>query len=134
MPWRKAVGNLGEGLYEEITGSDKTHILFFTEDPPHCEKLAYEPDETEEDGRKCSIETRGEGGFIVVAGSVHPETGRPYRTTKRSLFDIPTISQAQTEALLAAARNWTTPPKTVSRLKRRRGRKKQRRQRRTPIE
>lgn len=59
------------------------------------------------------IETRGEGGFVIVApswGGVHP-TGKPWRKRGGSFATIPTITVAEREALFAVARSFDESPK-----------------------
>lgn len=109
-PWRVEVGEFGEGLCEGVTGSGCGHIYFRMPDPVGNVKLAHIPADNEE-GRTCTIETRGEGGFIVVRG-VHPETGEPYTVTKGDLKSIPTLTQTRAEFLLQAARKLDQCPKT----------------------
>lgn len=74
-------------------------------------------------GRKTLIETRAEGGYCLTVGSppeCHP-SGRVYEFLQGDFTTIPTISQAQRHALLAAAKSLTevqeetTPPCSVRR-------------------
>ncbi len=64
---------------------------------------------------KTVIETRGEGGLIVVApshGGVHP-SGKPYVLLQGSIATIQTISVAERQALFTVARKFDTiPPPT----------------------
>lgn len=57
---------------------------------------------------KVLIETRGEGGFIMLApshGSAHP-TGRPWAATRGGFASLPTITAAERDALHAVARSY----------------------------
>lgn len=72
--------------------------------PATPEELAENPD----DAVKTLIETRGEGGFVVLApshGAVHP-TGRPWRQRAGAFDAIPTITVDQRDALFAVARSF----------------------------
>ena len=66
----------------------------------------------EGDGIKVLIETRGEGGFVIVAptgGSVHP-TGRPYRLRSGDFGSIATIQPDERTALFNLARSFDEMP------------------------
>ncbi len=57
---------------------------------------------------KSLIETRGEGGFAIIApskGRVHP-SGKPYILLHGSVATIPTITPEEREELLAVARSF----------------------------
>jgi hypothetical protein len=56
---------------------------------------------------KVLIETKGEGGYVVVApsfGAVHP-TGKPYRLLRGSIETIPKITPEERDALWGLARS-----------------------------
>ena len=58
------------------------------------------------------IETRGEGGLVVVApscGGVHP-SGKPYVLLQGSINTIATITPTERQALLAVARSFDASP------------------------
>jgi Bifunctional DNA primase/polymerase, N-terminal len=58
------------------------------------------------------IETRGEGGLVVVApscGGVHP-SGKPYVLLQGGIATIATITPAERQALLAVARSFDVGP------------------------
>ncbi len=62
------------------------------------------------------IETRGEGGFVVVApshGAVHP-TGKPYQWVAGNPSTIPVITGAERDLLHIAARSLDEMPEPVS--------------------
>ena len=73
------------------------------------------PDEAEKEGRRIAIETRGEGGYAVVPGSLHP-SGRRYEALAGDFANIPTVPQAVADALLAAARKLDEAPFTRQQL------------------
>lgn len=61
-----------------------------------------------EDKVKTLIETRGEGGYIIIApsfGTVHP-SGKPYLLLQGSLETIATITTEEREALFELARSF----------------------------
>lgn len=61
------------------------------------------------------IETRGEGGFIVLApshGPVHP-SGKPWKVREGSIDSIPTITPEEREALFAVARSFDEAPEAL---------------------
>jgi hypothetical protein len=109
--WRSAVGDLADGLVVEKSGREGGgyHVIFRCPNPGGNEVLARTPDDGEESGRRTTIETRGEGGYLVVAPSLHP-SGRRYAMLAGSLASIPTVSQAHADALLAAARDLDEAP------------------------
>ena len=62
------------------------------------------------------IETRGEGGYLIVApsgGKVHP-SGDPYRLVQGGISSIVTVTSEERQILLALARSLDQLPKTPS--------------------
>lgn len=87
--------------YVEMTPSGGIHWLYRIADEqvPGNTKLARRPGEN--GGVDVLAETRGEGGFVVVApsnGTVHP-SGRPWILIKGSPALIPTLSWEERQAL-----------------------------------
>jgi hypothetical protein len=111
--WKVQVGSLADGLPVQRTGREGGgyQVWFRCDDPGKNVKLAWVADETEETGRKCSVETRGEGGYAVMPGSLHP-SGRRYEAINSDFAAVPTVPQAQADALLAAARKLDEAPLT----------------------
>jgi hypothetical protein len=111
--WRMAVGTLADGLPVQRTGGGphRRQIFFRCADPGTNGKLSWITDEQEASGRAIAIETRAEGGFCVVGPSLHP-SGRRYEWLTGDLTQVPTIPQAQADALLAAARKLDECPHT----------------------
>lgn len=73
-------------------------------------KLAERQDGDNPRKRITMIETRGEGGQVVsppTPGSAHP-SGKPYVMRNGDLAEIPILTQAQRDFLLAAARSFST--------------------------
>ncbi len=113
----------GPDTYLERTPSGGVHILYRISDgqPAGNTKLASRPaqaDELTDQEReiltklpnkvfpRVLAETRGEGGFVVVApsnGPTHP-TGRPWTTIIGSAGQVPTITAGQREHLLQLLR------------------------------
>jgi replicative DNA helicase len=111
--WKAQVGSLAEGLPLQRTGREGGgyQVYLRCPDPGHNDKLAWVPDETEETGRKCAIETRAEGGYAIMPGSLHP-SGRRYQAIAGDFSNIPTVPQAVADALIAAARKLDEAPLT----------------------
>ncbi|MFV8127494.1 phage/plasmid primase, P4 family [Streptomyces syringium] len=116
------------GAYAERSPSGGLHFLYRVDSPvPGNTKLARRPAREEEltdDERAVLatkpdkvftrelIETRGEGGFVVVApshGPVH-ETGRPYELLAGGPATLTTITAEEREALHTVARMLDTMP------------------------
>lgn len=88
--------------YAETTPAGGLHWLLRTPGPAHSNrKLARRP---HPDGRvQVLFETRGEGGWVVVApsaGTTHP-TGRPWTLVAGSAASIPTITVDERDAIYA---------------------------------
>ncbi len=115
--WTAKVGNLAQLLPTQQTGSgDGYQVGFRSNLHFHNDKLAYVPADNEE-GRITAIETRGEGGYAVVAPSYCPEAMKrgnkhqqPYRVIQGDFAKIPTISDEQAQFLLKAARSLDEMP------------------------
>ena len=60
---------------------------------------------------KVAIEIKGEGGYCVAPGSLHP-SGRRYQAIAGDFANIPTVPQAVADALIAAARKLDEAPLT----------------------
>ena len=90
-----------QSTYIEMTPSGGIHWLYRIEgDVPGNTKLAQRPGAN--DNPECWIETRGEGGFVIVApsgGTVHP-SGKPWvRLEGKTPKDIVTFTQAERQEL-----------------------------------
>jgi len=100
--WLERAGAFSKGLVVQKTGNGM-HVLFRCPDPGVNQKLAFITDDQEVDGRRIAIETRGEGGYILVEPSMHPN-GSLYSIVSGSLTAIPTLEQEEANELLRAAR------------------------------
>src|SRR6266566_643960 len=79
--------------YEETTPAGGRHLLYRCNDMAGNQKLAVRP-APEPQKMKTLIETRGEGGFIIIApsrGTVHP-SGKPYMLLRGNVAKIQTIT------------------------------------------
>lgn len=108
------------GGYTESTASGGLHLLWRIDDGQGVAnmKLASRPSTPEEladkPGQRSQtlIETKSEGGFLVVApssGPVHP-TGRPWTLQAGNPADIVTLDRETSDALLEVARMLDTMP------------------------
>lgn len=103
--------------YEEASPSDGIHWLYRCAEISGSKKLARHLKRPEEmrdpnDMWKVLIETRGEGGYIIVApsnGRVHP-TGKPYRLLRGSFSTTATIGLEERWALWELARTFDQMP------------------------
>jgi hypothetical protein len=98
------------------------HWFYFCDEIAGNTKLARRPKRPEEmadpnDKYQVMIETRGEGGFIIVApsfGPIHP-SGKPYVAERGTLADIATITPAERAELHRVARSLDAiPPKQAA--------------------
>lgn len=107
------IARLEQGYVEASPGGG-IHWLYRCDEIGGNTKLATRPDGTDDHGRprvKTLIETRGEGGFIILApsnGKVHP-TGRAYRLLGGGFATIPHLSPEERRDLLALARTFHVP-------------------------
>lgn len=104
------IARLERGYVESSPGGGR-HWLYRCDEIGGNTKLATRPDGTDDHGRprvKTLIETRGEGGFIILApsnGKVHP-TGRAYRLLGGGFDTIPALTPAERRELFALARTF----------------------------
>ena len=105
--WRKAVGSLADDLPVQQTGGGGHHVFIRTDDPGKNKKLAWS---FESGKRWAAIETRAEGGYVVVPPSLHP-SGERYKWINGDLTSIKGVSQEDANALLKAARGLDETPK-----------------------
>lgn len=104
--------------YEERTPGGGIHWLYYCEDTQTNTELASRPKTEEEmrhpkDKYQTLIETRGEGGFIVIApshGPVHP-SGDAYELLQGSLETIALIEPEEQKWLFNLARVFDELPK-----------------------
>jgi hypothetical protein len=97
-----------------ISPSDGRHLMYFVDGPAHGNtKLARDLDENDE---VCTlIETRGEGGFVILPPSHGPthKTGKDWRIHAGSFATIPTITTDERDALFEVARSFDESPAPV---------------------
>ncbi len=109
------LGDLVERIrsgYEEFTPGGGVHWLYFCDEVRGNTKLARRPDPANPGKFKASIETRGQGGFIVTApsnGRVHP-SGGAYKLVSGRLTSISTLLSAERAELWEFARSFDETP------------------------
>jgi hypothetical protein len=105
------LGNLVERVrkgYEEFTPGGGVHWLYYSDEVHGNTKLAERANPTDPGKRVVLIETRGEGGFIIIApanGKVHP-TGGAYRLVSGRLTSISTLLSSERDELWELARTF----------------------------
>lgn len=105
-----------EAGYRERTPGSGIHWLYYCDVIEGNQKLARRPGPLDEDGNptvETLIETKGEGGYVVIApshGPVH-ETGQPYELISGGLEHITTITPDERASLLTLARALDEMPK-----------------------
>lgn len=98
-----------------VTSGRGCHVYFYTAEAHHGRTLAgcYAPMPGAVNGRKRLvkfIETLGEGRQVVSAGSRHP-SGQRYRFSRGTRYeDIPTLTTAQYQALVALSKTFDERP------------------------
>lgn len=112
-------GGLGElieqieaGYLEETPGGG-IHWLYYCDEVTASTKLATQPDPGDPKKFDTLIETKGEGGFIVIApshGPVH-ETGNAYKLLAGGLEHITEITPDERQELQLLARAFDRSPK-----------------------
>jgi hypothetical protein len=113
--WKEMAGNLVDGLPVQRTGGGGYQVFVRCPEPGRNAQLAWHPNEKEVSGREIAIETRGDGGYVLVPPSLHP-SGGVYAWRAGGPDSIPMVSQAQADALLAAARKLDRAPYTKMEL------------------
>jgi hypothetical protein len=122
----RLVQRIEEG-YSEATPASGVHWLYFCDEVRGSAKLAYRrkhPDEWNDEDcaavaaaeargpkhtpMKAAIETKGQGGFVIIApsnGTVHP-SGGAYTLLRGGLRSVATITAEEREALWSLARSF----------------------------
>jgi hypothetical protein len=101
-----------EGGYCEESPGGGVHWMYLCDEIRGPTKLAERPIPGEPHRRKTLIETKGQGGFIIVApscGKVHP-SGGAYRLLRGRVDLIATITSEERQALWDLARTFDEMP------------------------
>lgn len=104
--------------YIEDSPSGGLHLFYRVSGPVAGNtKLAQRPDPSSPGRVQPLIETRGEGGFVIVApshGGVHP-SGRPWTVRRGSVDTIPTLTPVQRDLMhvLAHELDEMPPPPVI---------------------
>lgn len=109
--WGALHDRLAAGYLEASPGG--IHLLYRCQEIEGSQKLAAIPAE-EPQHLQTLIETRGEGGLVIVApscGGVHP-SGKPYVLLHGSPLTIQTITARERQALFEVARTFDQTPPT----------------------
>lgn len=114
-PWKQAVGERMRGLVVQRTGGGGYQVMFRCPEPGSNAKLAWIPNDQEVQGREIAVETRAEGGYAIVAPSVHP-SGNRYEWLQGGPGEILMLSQADADVLIEAARGLDEAPYTRQEL------------------
>jgi len=99
-------------LPTQRTGSGGWQVALRCDNPGENTKLAWVEDTGESLGRKVAIETRGSGGYAVIAPSRHP-SGNLYQMVAGQFYQTPQVTQAGADAILAIARSFNRVTETV---------------------
>lgn len=102
----EAQGYPVRSLPRQQTGSGGWQVGVRCEQPGENAKLTWVLDTNETLGRKIAIETRGEGGYIVCAPSLHPN-GNFYRMDYGEFYETPRWPQVDVDAILSIARSFS---------------------------
>jgi putative DNA primase/helicase len=100
--------------YLEATPDGGRHLLYRCEGVGRNQTLARRPLASEQ-GYQTLIETRGNGGMLIIApsgGRVHP-SGRPYRLLSGGVMQIATITPQERSLLLALGRSFDETPARI---------------------
>jgi P4 family phage/plasmid primase-like protien len=115
LEWQALAGGHYEHLPVQQTGGGGFQIAWRCPDPGKNDKLAWIPDASKFDGRSIAIETRGEGGYAIIAPSLHP-SGNHYQMIQGSFAQIPLLSQTQSDMLVDYARSLCEAPYTTQQI------------------
>ena len=101
-----------DSAYCEVSPGGGYHWLYRCDELRGNTKLAERPVPGEPFKREVLIETRGAGGFIIIApscGKVHP-SGQAYRLLRGRLATVATVTAAERNALWELARTFDEMP------------------------
>lgn len=102
--WLALVGDVIEryGLAVQRTGGGGYQVGYRCSKIGGNQKLAWVTDDEEASGKKCMIETRGEGGYALLPPSLHP-SGNHYTLIHGKFSKLPTITPDVRDFLINSA-------------------------------
>lgn len=109
--WIERAGEAAANLPVQKTGGGGYQVLLRCPQVGSNDKLAWVSNEDEPSGRSIAIETRGEGGYAVLAPSEHP-SGNLYQWVSGNAGNVPIVTQQTADHLLAVARSLDEVPLT----------------------
>ncbi|MEM1098583.1 MAG: AAA family ATPase [Planctomycetota bacterium] len=118
--WAELAADVLHRLPVQRTGGGGHQVAWRRPTPGGNQKLAWSPNENEHTGREVAIETRGEGGYVVIPPSLHPSGKRYAWATPETFASAPILTDAEAEVLLDAARSLCKAPHTRQELEARR--------------
>lgn len=96
-------------LPTQRTGSGGYQVAYRAPNRKGNQKLAWKRDDEVRDGRRIAIETRGKGGYAILAPSLHP-SGNYYKILQGSFDNIPELREEIAEDLLRISRQLCEMP------------------------
>ena len=120
--WCAQVGDIANSLPTQTTASGLYQVWFKTSLDVGNKELAYVPADNTT-GRLVAIETKGEGGYAVMAPSYCPNASKngcppkPYKVIQGDFADLPTLSDEETQRLLDSARSLNLAPIPKQKMK-----------------
>lgn len=108
--WFDRVGERGIRLPVQRTGGGGFQVFYRCDNPAGNAKLAYVRDVSHADGREIAIETRGEGGYAIIAPSLHPSGNYYAWIDELSTGDAPHLTDAERGFFWFTARSLNDAP------------------------
>ncbi|MGB0387231.1 MAG: bifunctional DNA primase/polymerase [Ardenticatenaceae bacterium] len=122
----EALLNLIEAPFQMSGGGGYQIYVIVQGVVPKARRLAWVADPSQESGRSIAIETRGEGNYIVLPHSIHPNGTyyNPYPRFGGTFHYIPVITQEELKMLSDAASATCEAPKSTRDIEREQKRRK----------
>lgn len=107
--WREDAAELMLPLVHQRTGSGCDQVAYRCDAPLPNTPFAWAKDASKPSGREIAIETRGEGGYAVIAPSLHP-SGNRYEMLAGNFDGLPHVDMSTVELLRQYARELNEAP------------------------